>query len=34
VGEKDGVKIEQQVLVTADGPIPLSTYPLDEQLMS
>lgn len=34
VGERDGVKLEQQVLVTEDGHELLSTYPLDEQLMS
>lgn len=34
VGEPDGVKLEQQVLVTEDGYELLSTYPLDEQLMS
>jgi Xaa-Pro aminopeptidase len=33
VGERDGVKLEQQVLVTADGTEPLSTYPWDEQLL-
>ncbi|MBE2274940.1 MAG: aminopeptidase P family protein [Rhodobacteraceae bacterium] len=34
VGERDGVKLEQQVLVTADGTEPISTYPLEESLMS
>jgi len=34
VGETDGVKLEEQVLVTEDGYEQLSTYPLDEQLMS
>lgn len=33
VGERDGVKLEQQVLVTEDGCEMLSTYPLDERLM-
>ena len=33
VGERDGVKLEQQVLVTEDGYEPLSTYPLDEALL-
>lgn len=33
VGETDGVKLEQQVLVTDDGCEQLSTYPLDERLM-
>lgn len=32
VGETDGVKLEQQVLVTADGYELLSQYPLDERL--
>ncbi|MGI9462461.1 MAG: M24 family metallopeptidase, partial [Aestuariivirgaceae bacterium] len=30
VGERDGVKLEQQILVTEDGYEMLSTYPLDE----
>ena len=34
VGERDGVKLEQQVLVTENGCEQLSSYPLDEQLMS
>lgn len=34
VGERDGVKLEQQVLVTDTGTEPLSTYPYDERLMS
>ncbi|WP_272005026.1 M24 family metallopeptidase [Roseovarius sp. ZX-A-9] len=34
VGERDGVKLEQQVLITADGYELLSDYPLDEALMS
>lgn len=33
VGERDGVKLEQQVLVTDDGYEMLSTYPLDDALM-
>ncbi len=33
VGERDGVKLEQQVLVTNDGIEQLSTYPYDERLM-
>ncbi len=32
VGERDGVKLEQQVLVTDNGYELLSTYPLDEKL--
>lgn len=34
VGERDGVKLEQQVLITDDGCEQLSTYPLDARLMS
>ena len=34
VGESDGVKLEQQVLVTEDGTEMLSTYPYDERLLS
>ena len=33
VGERDGVKLEQQVLVTKDGYELLSTYPLEEALL-
>lgn len=33
VGEKDGVKLEQQVLVTEDGYELLSTYPYEEALL-
>ncbi len=33
IGERDGVKLEQQVLVTDDGCELLSTYPLDDALM-
>jgi Xaa-Pro aminopeptidase len=33
VGERDGVKLEQQVLVTEAGIEPLSTYPLEEELL-
>ena len=33
VGERDGVKLEQQVLVTETGYEPLSTYPWDERLL-
>lgn len=32
-GERDGVKLEQQVLVTEDGYEQLSTYPLEEALL-
>lgn len=34
VGESDGVKLEQQVVVTNDGYEQLSTYPYDERLMN
>ncbi|MEM7191239.1 MAG: M24 family metallopeptidase, partial [Pseudomonadota bacterium] len=33
VGERDGVKLEQQVLVTSDGCEMLSSYPLDQRLL-
>ena len=33
VGERDGVKLEQQILVTKDGYELLSTYPLEEALL-
>ena len=33
VGERDGVKLEQQVLVTKDGCEPMSTYPWDARLL-
>ncbi|MDC1255745.1 Xaa-Pro peptidase family protein [Paracoccaceae bacterium] len=33
IGERDGVKLEQQVLVTKDGYELLSTYPLEETLL-
>lgn len=33
VGETDGVKLEQQVLVTADGTEPLSRFPWEESLL-
>ena len=32
-GGHDGVKLEEQVLITADGVEPLSTYPLDPRLL-
>ena len=34
VGERDGVKLEQQVLVTDDGYELLSNYPFEEDLLS
>ena len=33
-GERDGVKLEEQVLVTEDGHELLSTYPFEEDLLS
>ena len=33
VGERDGVKLEQQVVVTDDGIEPLSTYPYEDALL-
>ncbi|RVD36580.1 M24 family metallopeptidase, partial [Mesorhizobium sp. M4A.F.Ca.ET.020.02.1.1] len=33
VGERDGVKLEEQVLVTRDGFELLSTYPFEERLL-
>lgn len=33
VGERDGVKLEQQVLVTETGHELLSRYPFDERLL-
>lgn len=33
VGERDGVKLEQQVLVTKDGCEILSTFPMEETLV-
>ncbi|GLS36927.1 peptidase M24 [Mesorhizobium tianshanense] len=34
VGERDGVKLEEQLLVTSDGYELLSNYPFDERLLS
>jgi hypothetical protein len=34
VGERDGVKLEEQVLITEDGVEQLSSYPLEESLMA
>ena len=34
VGEHDGVKLEQQVLITENGFEMLTTYPLEENLLS
>lgn len=33
VGERDGVKLEEQVLITEDGFEQMSSYPLEEELM-
>ncbi len=33
VGEQDGVKLEDEVLITADGPVMLSLYPYEEKLL-
>ena len=33
-GGREGVKLEQQVLVTAKGPQVLTTYPFEETLFS
>jgi hypothetical protein len=33
VGERDGVKLEQQVLVTSDGIEPISTYPWESEFL-
>lgn len=33
VGERDGVKLEEQVLITSDGCELLSTYPFDDRLL-
>jgi len=32
-GERDGVKLEQQVLVTEDGYDPITQYPFEEELL-
>ncbi len=34
VGEQDGVKLEEQILITAGGPVRLSTYPFEERLLA
>ncbi len=33
VGEQDGVKLEEEVLITPEGPVILTLYPYDEKLM-
>ena len=32
-GGAEGVKLEEQVLLTADGAVPLSTYPFEEDFL-
>ena len=32
-GGREGVKLEEQVLITADGAVPLSTYPFEESFL-
>lgn len=34
VGEQHGVKLEDEVWISADGPVMLSLYPYDEKLLS
>lgn len=34
VGEQDGVKLEDEVLITADGPVLLSLYPYEARLLT
>ncbi|MCB0224246.1 MAG: aminopeptidase P family protein, partial [Anaerolineae bacterium] len=34
VGGHEGVKLEEQVLITAAGPVPLSTYPFEADFLS
>lgn len=34
VGEQDGVKLEDEVWITADGPVIISLYPYEEQLLA
>ncbi len=34
VGEQDGVKLEDEVLVTAQGPVVISLYPYDDKLLT
>jgi len=34
VGEQDGVKLEDEIWITADGPVQLSLYPYEEKLLS
>jgi Xaa-Pro aminopeptidase len=34
VGEQDGVKLEDEVWITADGPVVISMYPFDARLLN
>ena len=34
VGEQDGVKLEDEIWITADGPVMISLYPYEEQLLA
>ena len=34
VGARDGVKLEDEVRVSANGPVALSRYPFDSKLLS
>jgi Xaa-Pro aminopeptidase len=33
VGEQDGVKLEDEVWITADGPVVISLYPYEAKLL-
>jgi Xaa-Pro aminopeptidase len=33
VGEQDGVKLEDEVWITKDGPVVISLYPYESKLM-
>jgi Xaa-Pro aminopeptidase len=33
VGQQHGVKLEDEVLITADGPVMLSLYPHEDKLL-
>ena len=34
VDQQDGAKLEDEVLITADGPLMLSLYPYEEELLA
>jgi Xaa-Pro aminopeptidase len=34
VGAQDGVKLEEEVWITADGPVVISLYPYEDKLLS